>query len=135
MARLKLQETGLDKVVQAPDTTVNGLDQRSSELKKVKQDLATYCRAWTDEAKTSRVAMRALSKRLNAGDHMVTRLEGLQKGWAERMEESIGTNSAAQRDAAEKTAESVAQLATTGSEFLTKFDTVRRRALKEAGQE
>ena len=79
--------------------------------------------------------MKTLSERLDAGDHMVTRLEGLQKGWTEQMKESIGANSAAQRDAAEKTAGNVKQLATTGTEFLKEFATARGAALKEAQQD
>ena len=93
LARLKLQEKELDKVVQALGATAKDLDQRSSELKAVKQELATYYGDWTAEAKTSLAEMKALSKRLDAGDHMVTRLEGLQKGWTEQMEKSIGANS------------------------------------------
>ena len=135
LARLKLQETGLDKVVQELDATAKGLDERSSELKAVKQDLATYYEAWTAEAKTSLAEMKALSKRLDAGDHMVTRLENSIGPWTERMEKSTGANSKAQRDAAEKTAGNVTQLATTGSQFLKEFATARGEALKEARQE
>ena len=135
LARLKLQEEGLDRVVQALDATAKGLDRRSSDLRAVKQELAKYYGDWTAEAKTSRGEMKALSKRLDAGDHMVTRLEKSIGPWTERMEESIGANSAAQRAAAEKTAGNVKQLATTGSEFLTNFDTARGEALKEARQE
>ena len=81
LARLKILEEGLDRVVRALDATAQGLDRRSSELEAVKQELARYYGEWTAEAKTSRGEMKALSKRLDAGDHMVTRLEGLQKGW------------------------------------------------------
>ena len=135
LARLKLQEKELNKVVQALDATAKDLNQRSLELKTVKQELATYYGDWTAKAKISLAEMKTLSKRLDAGDHMVTRLEGLQKGWTERMEKSIGANSAAQRDAAEKTAGNVTQLATTGTEFLKDFATARGAALKEARQE
>ena len=135
MARLKLQEKELNKVVQALGATAKDLNQRSLELGAVKQELATYYGNWTAKAKISLAEMKKLSKRLNAGDHMVTRLEGLQKGWTERMEKSIGANSAAQRDAAEKTAGNVKQLATTGTEFLKAFATARGAALKEARQE
>ena len=79
--------------------------------------------------------MKALSKRLDAGDHMVTRLEKSIGPWTERMEKSIEANSAAQRDAAAKTADDVAQLATTGTAFLNDFDSARGKALKEARQE
>ena len=135
LARLKLQEKELDRVVQALNTTAKGLDRRSSELKAVKQELAKYYGEWTAEAKTSLAEMKALSKRLDAGDHMVTRLEKSIGPWTERMEKSIGANSAAQLAAAEKTAGNVTQLATTGSEFLTNFDTARKEALNEARQE
>ena len=142
LARLKLQEKELNRVVQALDTTAKGLDRRSSELKAVKEELATNYGNWTAEAKagraetkTSLAKMKTLSERLDAGDHMVTRLEGLQKGWTDQMVESIGENSAAQRDAAEKTAGNVEQLATTGTEFLKEFAIARAAALKEARQE
>ena len=135
LAQLTVLKDRLDKVVQALDVTAKGLDLRSSELQTVKQDLAGYYQAWTAEAKTSLAEMKALSKRLDAGDHMVTRLEKSIGPWTERMEKSIGANSAAQRDAAGKTAGNVTQLATTGSEFLDKFATARGEALKEARQE
>ena len=135
LARLKLQEKGLDKVVQALDTTAKGLDERSSDLQAVEQDLAKYYGNWTAEAKTNLAEMKALSERLDAGDHMVTRLEGSIGPWTDQMEKSIGANSAAQSDAAEKTAGNVEQLATTGTEFLKAFATARGAALKEARQE
>ena len=135
LAGLKLQEKELNRVVQALDTTAKGLDQRSSDLQAVKEELATNYEAWTAEMKTSRAEMKTLSKRLNAGDHMVTRLEKSIGPWTQRMEKSIGANSAAQRDAAERTAGNVEQLATTGSEFLRAFATARGAALKEARQE
>lgn len=135
LAQLTILKEGLDKVVEALDATAKGLDRRSSELGEVKQDLATYYGDWTAEAKTSLAEMKALSKRLDAGDHMVTRLENSIGPWTERMEESIGANSTAQRDAAAKTAGNVEQLATTGSQFLADFETARGKALKEARQE
>ena len=125
----------MDKVVQALDTTAKDLDRRSSDLQAVEQDLAKYYGDWTAEAKTSLAEMKALSERLDAGDHMVTRLEGSIGPWTDQMEKSIGANSAAQLAAAEKTAGNVTQLATTGTEFLTNFDTARGEALKEARQE
>ncbi len=135
LARLKILEEGLDKVVQALEATAKGLDERSSELKEVKQELAEYYENWTTEAKTGLAEMKALSKRLDAGDHMVTRLEGSIGPWTDQMEKSIGANSAAQLAAAEKTAGNVTQLATTGTEFLKAFATARGAALKEARQE
>ena len=135
LAQLNILKEGLDKVVQALDATAKGLDRRSSELGAVKQELAKYYEDWTAEAKTSLAEMKALSKRLDAGDHMVTRLEKSIGPWTQRMEKSIGANSAAQRDAAERTAGNVEQLATTGSEFLRAFATARGAALKEARQE
>ena len=142
LARLKLQEKELNRVVQALDTTAKGLDRRSSDLQAVKQELAKYYGNWTAEAKasraemkTSRAEMKKLSERLDAGDHMVTRLEGSIGPWTDQMEKSIGENSAAQRDAAEKTAGNVEQLDTTGNKFLEKFATARAAALEEARQE
>ena len=135
LAQLMILKEGLDKVVQALDATAKGLERRSSELEAVKQDLAKYYRAWTAEAKTSLCEMKALSKRLDAGDHMVTRLEKSISPWTDQMEESIGANSAVQRAAAEKTAGNVNQLATTGTEFLEEFAVARGKALREARQE
>ena len=131
LAQLIILKDRLDKVVQALDATAKGLDLRSSELGAVKQDLAKYYEDWTAEAKTSLAEMKALSKRLDAGDHMVTRLEKSIEPWTERMEKSIGANSTAQRDAAERTAGNVTRFATTGSEFLTKLDGVMGKALKD----
>ena len=135
LAQLKILQEGLDKVEKSLGATAKDLDRRSSELGAVKQDLATYYRSWTAEAKTSLAEMRALSERLDAGDHMVTRLEESIGPWTDQMEKSIGANSAAQRDAAERTAGNVKQLATTGTEFLKAFATARGAALKEARQE
>ena len=135
LARLKLQEKELDRVVQALNTTAKGLNRRSSDLKAVKQDLAKNYGDWTAKAKTSLAEMKVLSKRLDAGDHMVTRLEGSIGPWTDQMEKSIGANSTAQLAAAEKTAGNVTQLATTGTEFLKAFATARGAALKEARQE
>ena len=135
LAQLKILQEGLDKVEKSLGATAKGLEQRSSELGAVKQDLARYYKAWTAEAKASLAEMKALSKRLDAGDHMVARLEGLQKGWIDQTEESIGANSAAQRAAAEKTAGNVKQFATTGTEFLQEFAVARGHALREARQE
>ena len=113
LAQLKIVQEGLDKIEQALDTTARDLDRRSSELGAVKQDLAGYYKNWTAEAKTSRDAIKALLKRLDAGDHMVTRLEGLQKEWTEQTTTAITENAAAQRDAAAKIADNVEKLATT----------------------
>ena len=135
LAQLNILKEGLDKVVQSLDATATGLDRRSSELGAVKQELAGYYEAWTAEAKTGLGEMRALSERLDAGDHMVSRLERSIGPWTERIEQSIGASVEAQHDAAQKTAGNVKQLASTGTEFLKAFDTARWKALREAGQE
>ena len=135
LAQLKIVQEGLDKVEKALGATAKDLNQRSSELGAVKQELAGYYEAWTAEAKTNRGAMRTLTERLDAGDHMVTRLEGLQKNWTEQTTTAITENAAAQRDAAAKTADNVEKLATTGTTFLEDFNTARGKALEEARQE
>ena len=135
LAQLIILKEGLDKVVQALDATAKGLDRRSSELGAVKQELATHYKSWTDEAKASLEEMKALSKRLDAGDHMVTRLEKSIGPWTERMEKSIGENSAAQLAAAGKTAGNVAQFATMSDQFIRDFAATRGMALREARQE
>ena len=135
LAQLKIVQERLDKVEQSLGATAEGLDRRSSELGAVKQDLAGYYKAWTAEAKTSRNEMNVLTQRLDAGDHMVTRLEKLIGPWMQRMRDGIEANSAAQRDAALKTAGNVEALADKGYMFLRDFDTARGEALKEARQE
>ena len=135
LAQLKILQERLDKVVQSLDATAKGLDKRSSELGAVKQELAGYYREWTAEAKTSLGEMRALSKRLDDGDHMVSRLERSIGPWTERIEQSIGASVEAQNDAAVNTAGNVKQLATTGSQFLRDFAATRGAALREARQE
>ena len=135
LAQLKILQEGLAKVEGSLGATAKDLDRRSSDLEAVKQELAKYYRAWTAEAKTSLAEMKALSKRLDTGDHMVTRLEESIGPWTDQVEKSIGANSAAQRAAAEKTAANVAQFATTGTEFLRDFAAARGQALREARQE
>ena len=135
LARLKLQEKGLDSVMQALDATAKGLDRRSSELKEVKQDLATYYGAWTGQMRSSRGAMRALSERLGTGDRMVTRLEGLQKGWTEQTGKVIAENAAAQRSAAKQTSDAVEELASARTTFLEDFAEGRKAALAEVRRE
>ena len=130
-AQLKTFGTGMEKL----GALLQRLDLRSSELEALKLKLVDYYGRWTDASKTIVEETSTLSKRLDAGDHMVTRLKGLQKGWTEQTATAITENAAAQLAAAEKTAGNVKQLATTGSEFLTNFDTARGEALKETRQE
>ena len=135
LARLKLQEKELNKVVQALDATAKGLNERSSELGAVKQELATYYGNWTAKAKISLAEMKKLSKRLNAGDHMVTRLEGLQKGWTEQTGKVITDNAAAQRTAAKQTSDALEELASARTTFLEDFAEGRKAALAEVRRE
>ena len=135
LARLKLQEKELNKVVQALDATAKGLNERSSELGAVKQELATYYRSWTAQAKTSLAEMKTLTERLNAGDHMVTRLEGLQKGWTEQTGKVITDNAAAQRTAAKQTSDALEELASARTTFLEDFAEGRKAALAEVRRE
>ena len=130
-AQLKTFGTGMEKL----GALLQRLDLRSSELEALKLKLVDYYGRWTDASKTIVEETSTLSKRLDAGDHMVTRLEGLQKGWTEQTATAITENAAAQLAAAEKTAGNVTQLATTGTEFLKAFATARGAALKEARQE
>ena len=135
LARLKLQEKGLDKVVQALDATAKDLDQRSSDLQAVKQDLAGYYENWTAEAKTSLGEVKALSKRLDAGDRKVTRLEGLQKKWTEQTGKVIAENAAAQRTVAKQTSDALEELASARTTFLEDFAEGRKAALAEVRRE
>ena len=125
----------MDKVVQALEATAKGLNERSSELKTVKHDLATYYGSWTAQARTSRGAMTALSERLRAGDRKVTRLEGLQKEWTEQTRKVIAENAAAQRTAAEQTSDAMEELASERTAFLKHFAEGRADALEEIRRE
>ena len=135
LARLKIQEKGLDKVEKSLGATAKDLDQRSTDLQAVKQDLATYYRSWTAQAKTSRAEMKTLSERLDAGDHMVTRLEGLQKGWTEQTGKAITENAAAQRAAAKQTSDALEELASARDTFLGDIAEGRKAALAEVRRE
>ena len=135
LARLKIQEKGLDKVEKSLGATAKDLDQRSKDLGAVKQDLAKYYEAWTAEAKTGRAEMKTLSKRLDAGDHMVTRLEGLQKGWTEQTGKVIAGNAAAQRTAAKQTSDALEELASARTTFLEDIAKGRKAALAEVRRE
>ena len=121
LAQLKILQDGLNRVEKSLGATAKGLGERSSELGAVKQDLATYYRSWTAQAKTSRAEMKTLSERLDAGDHMVTRLEGLQKGWTEQTGKAITENAAAQRAAAKQTSDALEELASARTTFLENF--------------
>ena len=135
LARLKIQEKGLDKVEKSLGATAKDLDQRSTDLQAVKQDLATYYRSWTAQAKTSRAKMETLSERLDAGDHMVTRLEGLQKGWTDQTGKAITENAAAQRAAAKQTSDALEELASARDTFLGDIAEGRKAALAEVRRE
>ena len=128
LAKLKIQEKGLDKVVQALDTTAKGLDERSSELGAVKQDLTKYYGDWTAEAKT-------LSERLDTGDQTVTRLEGLQKKLTEQTGKVIAGNAATQRTVAKQTSDALEELASARTTFLEDFAKGRKAALAEVRRE
>ena len=122
VARLKILEQGLDGVVRTLDATAKGLDGRSSELAAVKQELARYYGTWISEAKASRGEMQALSARLDAGDHMVARLERLQEEWTDRTGTALDENAAAQRASAEQTSGAAKRLEKAGAAFLKRFD-------------
>ena len=122
VARLKILEQGLDGVVRALDATAKGLDRRSSELAAVKQELAGYYGAWISEAKAGRGEMQALSARLDAGDHMVARLERLQEEWTDRTGTALDENAAAQRASAQQTFGAAKRLEKAGGAFLERFD-------------
>ena len=114
--------------MQALDTTAKGLDRRSSDLKAVKQDLAKYYGDWTAKMKT-------LSERLDTGDQMVTRLEGLQKKLTEQTGKVIAGNAAAQRTAAKQTSDALEELASARTTFLEDFAEGRKAALAEVRRE
>ena len=128
LARLKIQEKGLDKVEKSLGATAKDLNRRSSDLKAVKQELTKYYGDWTAKAET-------LSKRLHTGDQMVTRLEGLQKKWTEQTGKVIAGNAAAQRTAAKQTSDALEELASARTTFLEDFAEGRKAALAEVRRE
>ena len=128
LAQLKILKEGLDKIEKSLGATAKGLGERSSELGAVKQELATYYEPWTAEMKT-------LTERLGAGDHMVTRLEGLQKGWTEQTATAITENAAAQRTAAKQTSDALEELASARTTFLEDIAKGRKAALEEIRRE
>ena len=133
LARLKLQEKELNKVVQALDATAKDLNQRSSELQAVKQELATYYEGLGEDQPCR--DEDAVGAAPYAGDHMVTRLEGLQKGWTEQTGKVITENAAAQRTAAKQTSDALEELASARTTFLEDFAEGRKAALAEVRRE
>ena len=132
LAELKLLEEGLGKAMGALEALLEGLDRRSSELKAVKQDLAAYYGEWTAEVQAGRREMATLSQRLDAGDHMVTRLDKLLEGWTRGAVKAMAANAETQRTAAERTAGTVEKLRETGAAFLRQFEASREEALAES---
>ena len=135
MARLKIQEKGLDKVVQALDATAKDLNREIVGAGGGQAGTRHVLRELDRQAKTSLAEMKALSKRLDAGDHMVTRLEGLQKGWTEQTGKVIAGNAAAQRTAAKQTSDALEELASARTTFLEDFAEGRKAALAEVRRE
>ena len=114
---------------QALGALVKRLDERTSALEAVKQELATYYGQWTEAAVTYGRAMNTLSKRLDAGDNMVTRLEGLIEPWTARMEAGVAENAEAQREYHVTAVSSIQKLTGASDTFLERFDTVGEEAL------
>ena len=114
---------------QALGALVKRLDERTSALEAVKQELATYYGQWTEAAVTYGRAMNTLSKRLDAGDNMVTRLEGLIEPWTARMEAGVAENAEAQREYHATAVSSIQKLTGASDTFLERFDTVGEEAL------
>ena len=130
-AQLKTFGTGMEKL----GALLQRLDLRSSELEALKLKLVDYYGRWTDASKTIVEETSTLSKRLDAGDHMVTRLEGLQKGWTEQTATAITENAAAQRTAAKQTSDALEELASARTTFLEDFAEGRKAALAEVRRE
>ena len=135
-AELKIREEGIagrletfGKAVRELDTLLKGLDRRSSELGALKQELAGYYDRWTAAFEPVLERMATLSKRLNAGDHMVMGFVKQARSWTEAMAKSMGRNTAEQRAAAEQTSGNVGKLAEAGDAFLERFDAGSREAL------
>ena len=107
------------------------LDARSAELQAVKQEVEEYYREWTAAALTYRREMAALSKRLDEGENLVTRVEQAIGPWTERIETSLGENAKAQERAATLTSGNVERLTASGDAFLEKFGTAWQGALED----
>lgn len=104
------------------DGLLKRLDRRSAELEAVKQELAKYYGEWISAATVYRREMNTLWGRLDQGDHMVTRLDGVIGSWADKMLEALRSNADAQRTAAEQTTGNLRKLTETGDAFLKRFD-------------
>ncbi len=137
VAELKSREAGISGQLETfgermreLDTLLKRLDRRSSELEALKQELAEYYGRWTAAFETMLQELNRLSKRLDAGDNLVTRLEGQIGPWTDAVTGTMERNAAAQRAAAEQTSGNVEKLSEAGITFLERFDAGSRDALE-----
>ena len=145
VAALKTREKGFDRQIELLaggartlgtrlrqlDEARQKLDARSAELQAVKQEVEQYYREWAAAALTYRREMAALSKRLDEGENLVTRVEQAIGPWTARIEKSLGENAKAQERAATLTSGNVERLTASGDAFLEKFGTAWQGALED----
>ena len=75
------------------------LEARSAELQSVKQDIVGYYEEWTGAALAYRQEMAALTKRLDEGENLVSRVEKAIGPWTVEIETSLDENAKAQKRA------------------------------------
>ena len=145
VAALKNREQGFDMQIESLsgsartlgtrlrqlDEARQKLDARSAELQAVKQDIVKYYGEWTAAALTYRREMAALSKRLDEGENLVSRVEKAIDPWTARVEKSLDENAKAQELAAALTSGNVQQLSKSGDAFLETFGAAWQGALED----
>ena len=111
------------------------LEERSAELQAVKQDIVAYYDEWIANAVIYRREMAALANRLKEGENLVSRVEQAIGPWTARIQESLGANAEAQREAAARTSGNVRRLTESGDAFLGKFSAAWQGVLEDFRRE
>ena len=106
------------------------LDARSNELQAVKQEIAKYYEEWTAAALDDRQEMAALTKRLDEGETLATRVEQAIGPWMERIEKSLHESVKAQKTALLAIHGNVERLTGSGEALLEKFGAAWEGALE-----
>ena len=149
VAALKTREEAFDRQIEALsgsartlgarlrqlDEARQKLDARSAELQALKQDIVGYYEEWTGAALAYRREMAALTKRLEEGENLVSRVEKAIGPWTARIEKSLEANAEAQRQAAARTSGNVKRLTESGDAFLEKFGAAWQGVLEDFRKE
>ena len=132
LAALKGLEEGFDRqlrtfdgVRRSLDGVVKRLDERSSALGAVKQELAGYYDKWTGAAAVFHGDVTALSGRLGEGEDIVSRIRQELKSWTGEASRVMEANATAQRGAGEEVSGHADRLTEAGAAFIEKFRVLR----------